>query len=104
MQIALCVISMLFGGLSLLASISQIKNEKTIFPAALMASGALLLIVSVICNINAQRADFILALFGATAICVSAIWNGMKSEQFHIQHHIVRITLSLILAVGFALL
>ena len=104
MQIVLCTISVLFGCLSLLASVSQIKNEKKLFPAALMAVGALVLLVSVICHINGQWFDFVFALFGTAAICAAAIWNGMKSRQFHVQHHVVRIILSLILVIGFAVL
>ena len=81
MQIALCIVSVLFGGLSLLAAVSQIKakSEKKPLAAIIMAVGALI-------------------LFAA------AIMNGIKSGQFHIQHHIVRITLSVILTVGFIFL
>ncbi len=101
MRIILCVMSIFFGGLSLLASISQLKKEKKVFPALLMAFGSLVLLVSVILCINAQWFDFLFALFGTAAICVAAIWNGIKSNQLHIQHHILRITASIILIIGF---
>ncbi len=102
MQIVLCVVSVLFGGLSLLAAVSQIKakSEKKPLPALTMAVGALILFASVICNIAAWRFDYIIAVLGCAAICAAAIMNGIKSGQFHIQHHIIRITLSVILTVG----
>lgn len=106
MQIVLCIVSVLFGGLSLLAAVSQIKakSEKKPLAALIMAVGALILFASVICNIIAWRFDFIVALIGCAVICAAAIMNGIKSGQLHIQHHIIRITLSVILTVGFIFL
>ena len=102
MQIVLCIVSVLFGGLSLLAAVSQIKakSEKKPLAALIMSVGALILFASVICNIAACQFDHIVALIGCAAICAAAIMNGIKSGQFHIQHHIIRITLSVILTVG----
>lgn len=104
MNIVLCIISLLFGGLSLVAAVSQMKNEKKAMPAVLMIVGSLLLISAAICNLAKQQLDYVLALVGCIAICAAAIWNGLKSGNFHIQHHIIRIILSLILLVGFILL
>ncbi len=104
MNIPLCIVSALFGGLSLLASMSQIKREGMAVPSVLMALGSLVLIGAVICNLKAQPLDALLALLGCAAICAAAIWNGKKSQQFHIQHHVIRILLSLLLIAGFILL
>ncbi len=104
MQILLCVLSLLFGGLSLIAAISQMKKEKKPVSAIIMMIGALMLIAAVICNLCALWFDDIIAVFGCAVICAAAIFNGKKSGQFHIQHHIIRIVLSLILIVGFILL
>ena len=104
MRILLCIVSVLFGGLSMIASISQMKTEKKPIPAILMTIGSVMLIAAVICNISTQRYDYIIALFGSTAICSAAIWNGIKGKQLHIQHHVIRIVLSLILIIGFVFL
>lgn len=104
MQVILCIVSVLFGGLSVIAAFSQIKSEKKPFPAIVMAIGSLLLIAAVLCNIIGQRFDCIIALLGCIAICAAAVWNGIKSKQLHIQHHIIRIALSLMLIIGFAVL
>ena len=104
MNVVLCIISIIFGGLSLIASISQIRTEKKSMSAVLMIIGSIMLISAVICNLAKQQFDFLLALIGCAAICAAAIYNGLKSGNFHIQHHIIRITLSLVLIVGFVLL
>ncbi len=104
MKILLCVVSVAFGILSMIASVSQMKNEKKPFSAILMALGSLVLLAAVICSISAQPFDYILALLGCLAMCAAAIWNGIKSKSFHIQHHIIRILLSLLLIIGFAFL
>ena len=69
-----------------------------------MISGSLLLIAAVICNMIGQQFDYIIALLGCTAICAAATMNGRKSKQLHISHHIIRIMLSIILVIGFAVL
>lgn len=104
MRIILWIVSVLFGGLSLVAAASQIKNEKKSPSALMMIIGSLLLIAAVICNITGQPWDFILALLGCAAICAAAIMNGIKSGQLHIPHHVIRITLSVLLMIGFAVL
>lgn len=104
MKIALWVLSVLFGGLSLIASIAQMRTEKKANPAMIMALGAAALIAAVICDVCAQGMDVWLALAGCAAICYAAIWNGLRGGQLHIQHHIIRGLVSLALIVGFALL
>ena len=88
----------------MIAAISQIRVDKKSAPIVLMIIGSVMLISAVICNLMKQQFDFVLALIGCAAICTAAICNGLKSGNFHIKHHIIRITLSLILVVGFALL
>ena len=104
MQVILCIVSVLFGGLSLIAAISQIKSEKKSIPALIMITGSLLLIAVVICNMVGQHFDYIIAFLGCTAVCAAALMNGIKSRQLHIPHHVIRITLSIILIIGFAVL
>ncbi len=96
--------SFLVGYLSLVAAISQIRDDKKSTPAVLMIIGSFMLISAVICNLAKQQFDFVLALIGCAVICIAAICNGLKSWSIHIQHHIIRITVSFILGVGFVLL
>ena len=103
MNIVLCSVSGAFGGLSLFAAVYQLRTEKRSLSAALMIGGSLLLIAAVLLNLAKLQYDFVFALIGCTAICASAIRNGLKGGNFHIQHHIIRIVLSLVLVGGFVL-
>ncbi len=96
--------SVLFGVLSMTAAFSQVKSDQKPISAILMIIGSLLLLAAVICNILEQRADYMIALPGCVAICAAAIWNGKRSGQLHIQHHIIRIVLSIVLIIGFVAL
>lgn len=102
MKIIICIISALFGGLSLAAAVSQLKSEKSP-SAAIMIIGSLLLIFAVILNIIGLKFDFIIAALGCLAICAAAIMNGKKSAQIHISHHIIRGVLSVALVAGHAI-
>ena len=104
MNIVLWIVSIVFGGLSLVAAISQMISDKKSIPAVLMIIGSAMLISAAIFNFTKQQFDYVLALIGCTGICAAAICNGLKSGNFHIQHHVIRITLSLVLIIGFILL
>lgn len=104
MRIILCIVSVLFGALSMTAAFSQVKSDQKPISAILMIIGSLLLLAAVICNILEQRSDYMIALPGCVAICAAAIWNGKRSGQLHIQHHIIRIVLSIVLIIGFVAL
>ena len=106
MPIAIClwIVSVLFGGLSLLAALVQWKSERKALPALLMAAGAVLLLAAVGCNMWGRRLDVLLALVGCAAVCATAVWNGLKSGRFHLSHHILRAAVSAALLTGFALL
>ena len=104
MQMALCIVSVLFGGLHILAAVSQLKSDKKSVPAFIMITGSLLLLGAVISNALRMPLDYIPALLGCVLICAAAIMNGVKSQKLHIQHHIIRAALSIALIVGFILL
>ncbi len=74
----LCIVSIFFGGLSLIAAISQMRGDKKSTPAVLMIIGSVMLISAVICNLAKQQFDFVLALIGCAAICIAAICNGLN--------------------------
>ena len=103
MKIVLCIVSVLFGGLSLVAAVAQLKSEKS-RSAPIMIGGSLLLIVAAVFNLFGLKFDFVVAAVGCLAVCAAAIMNGKNSGQLYISHHIVRAALSVALIVGFAVL
>lgn len=102
--IALYILSIAFAALHCFAAVRRFKADKKAFPGVLMIIGSLILAGAVICGIAKQSFDFIFALFGCGLICFAAVFNGLKSGSFHIQHHIVRIAVSVILITGFIFL
>ena len=104
MNVVLCIVSIIYGALSLIAAISQMRADKKSTPAVVMIIGSVMLISAVICNLAKQPFDHVPALIGCTAICFAAVQNGLKSGNFHVQHHIIRIAISLVLTIGFILL
>lgn len=101
MKIALCILIILFGGLSMLAAITQLKAARNRRSPMVMTVGSALLLLAVLFLLLQWKADWILALAGNILICGSALYNGLTGDNFHLQHHIVRITLSLVLTAGF---
>ncbi len=105
MNIALCIVSGIFGVLSLIAAVSQLKGEKkSVSSEAMMIGGSVLLLAAIALNIAKLDFDFVAAAAGCAGICAAAGYNGLKSGSFHPKHHIIRITLSLVLIAGFIFL
>lgn len=104
MKAALAAVSILFGGLSLLAALSQLRTGKPPGSHIAMAVGGLLLIIASVCLLTGWQGRVLNAALGCALICAAAVWNGKRSGNLHIQHHIIRFALSLVLVAGFILL
>lgn len=102
MRILVDIVSAAFAILSLIAAVSQRKTKET--PHVIMASGAAVLLAAVVINVLNYGFDWIIGLIGAGIICAAAIWNGKRSGNFHIQHHVIRIVLSILIVAGFVFL
>ncbi len=100
MRIVINMIGAVFAVLSMIAALSQLKSKEA--SHMIMACGAVLLIAAVAVNLLGGGFDWVVGLLGVTLICAAAIWNGKRSGNFHIQHHLIRIVLSILLVVGFA--
>lgn len=101
MRIVINMISAVFAVLSLIAALSQLKSKEV--SHMIMACGAVLLIAAVAVNLLGGGYDWVVGLLGAALICAAAIWNGKRSGNFHLQHHVIRIVLSIFIVVGFIL-
>lgn len=97
----ICIISLLFGILSMFAALSQYKNAKKPTPHLVMALGSGILMFAIVAAVSCPVFDWIFALAGCGLICGAAIYNGRTSGNFHPVHHIIRIGLSVFLVAGF---
>lgn len=99
MRYIICGITVLYAGLSMLAAVSQIKTAAQKDTPLMMLGGGLFLVVAMFF----QNSDWILAIIGGTMICIAAFLNGKHSGNFHVSHHIIRLTITLLLVFGFLL-
>lgn len=104
MKIALASVSILFACLSAFAALSRLRAEERCGSHILMLLGAFLLTAAAVCLLLGWQGKVLNAVLGCALICTAAVWNGKKSGNFHIRHHLVRLALSLILIAGFVLL
>lgn len=92
-----------FAFLHLLAgSVALLKGDKTtgnilIFVGGLIALPAIPLLAMV------RGLSFATWIIGATLCCVGAYINGKQNGNFQKSHHVIRITIAVLLTIGLAL-
>jgi len=100
MKVFLGIVITLFAGLHAFAAITHAKNSADKRNDRTMTLGAMIAIISgILCATNVTF-DWVLALAGLGLIIFAALQNGKQKDNFHIQHHIVRIGISIVLVVG----
>lgn len=104
MRYVLYIITALYGVLSFIAAFSQLKKTERKNSYAVMAAGALILIAAIGLHLISIPFNWAAALVGGALICGCAIYNGKKSGNFHIIHHIIRFGISALIIAGFILL
>lgn len=101
MKIVLGIVAIACAGLHAFAAMTQIKNNKNKMNDILMMIGAFVALAGAILCLISNGIDWMLALIGFALIAYAAIQNGRKKQNFHIRHHIVRISIFTILVMGF---
>lgn len=102
METALYICAALFALLHLIAALSQLKT-RPLAPHLLMAAGALGMGAAIFDSVNNGAYDWLLALLACGMICGAALWNGRRSEEFHLSHHVTRIALAALLVLDFVI-
>lgn len=102
LEIAIYICAGLFALLHLIAAGSQLRRGP-LAPHLLMAAGSLGLGAAIFYSMDAGAYDWLLALASCAMICGAAVWNGKRSGEFHLSHHITRIALALLLVIDFVL-
>ncbi len=101
MKTVICIVALIYGVLSVLACLTQIKvKERRPANIVMMSGGIMLAAASVLKWLN-MSVSVVLAILGSVMICAAAIGNGIKNGKVHISHHMVRIAISCILILGF---
>ena len=91
--------------LSMAAAATQLRSSpKRKDTSVLMMCGGLLLVISVVLLLFRWNFDWLAAAVGGAVICLSAFINGKRSEAFHLNHHVIRLIITLLIVVGFILM
>lgn len=101
MKFVLCIAAIIFAGLHGFAAVAQIVNSKNKTNDIFMIIGASAALAGAIFCLLNNSIDWLLALTGFALIAYAAIQNGRKKQNFHIRHHIVRVSIATILTIGF---
>lgn len=101
MKNVLCVITIIYGLLSIIVSFNQLKDDKKRISTFIMLLGGIVLIIASCLKLFELSIAYIIATIGAILICIAALINGKKNENIHMSHHIIRFIISCILITGF---
>lgn len=101
MLIVLLLLVLIYGGLTVLASVVQFKQKKiNLWANLLMLFGSVLIIVSAIFEHTLQSKTIYLLVTGLISIHIAAIDNGYKMYgKINFKHHIIRLIISILIIV-----
>lgn len=99
MNILFGVLTLLFALAHGIAAFVQTRQPNHPASAHLMLAGAAALLWSGIQSLRAISGDFVLGFWGCFMIAAAAILNG-KQKEFHLSHHIVRISISVVIVIA----
>lgn len=107
MRIATGVFALLFGGLHLIAGLTQSRSRDPAVRgfAIAMACGGIALVCAAVVHLTGQLhgwQDAISAATGCLLICAAAYANGRRSGSFHLSHHLIRGGIALLLTIAIA--
>lgn len=66
-----------------------------------MLIGAMVVLAGVVLCLLDCALDWLIALTGFVLIACAALQNGRKSQNVHIEHHVIRMLLFATLSIGF---
>lgn len=104
MNIALCIIAGIVVCLHAYAALIQMRRDQNKINGVLMLIGAIIAMTGIVLSLANNAVDWLIALAGFAFIAYAAIQNGKRNQNFHIQHHIVRIAVFAVLTIGLACL
>lgn len=90
--------------LHLLASLSEFKKGNHTLGNTFLLIGSSLATLSLILYFFLPIISLVLWLIGCGLICYGAYWNGKRKEVLHPAHHLIRMSIVLVLTILLALL
>lgn len=97
----LCIITVLYALLNIIAALVQMIKTKQKDTSAIMLGGGIILLSTAVLHIIYIPYAWIGTVIGGLLICTAAFINGKRGGSFHISHHIIRLIVTLLLIAGF---
>ena len=104
MKYLLYAVTILYALLSILAAGTQFRTADKKDAPILMILGGLLLVLTVVAEMAALFEGWPVVILGGGLICVAAFLNGQRSGNFHPEHHVIRLGLTLLLTISYYML
>lgn len=93
-----------FALLHLLASLSEVKKENHTLGNKFLLIGSSLATLSLILYFFLPIVSLVLWLIVCGLICYGAYWNGKHKGNFHPAHHLIRMSIALVITLLLALI
>ena len=97
-------LALAFVLLHLLASLSEVKKGNHTLGNTFLLIGSSLATLSLTLYFFLPIVTLVLWLIGCGLIGYGAYWNGKRKEVFHPAHHLIRMSIALVLTILLALL
>ena len=101
MKTVICITALICSGLHAFAALTQIQKSEHRVNHLWMLIGAMIVLAGVVLCLLDCALDWLIALTGFILIACAALQNGRKSQNVHIEHHVIRMLLFATLSIGF---
>lgn len=98
------VLALGFSLLHLAAAFAAMKEKNYCRGNMCILAGSCLTSLALAIFYFVPLATILLWIVGASIVCYGAYWNGQQQESQHISHHIIRITIAIVITVLLILL
>jgi len=103
MKYVVFALTLVYALVSLYASLPIWKKPDRRLTAILMTAGGVVLIATAIFCLTGWAMDWLLCIIGTLLLVEAAVLNGARVGRTHPKHHAVRLIITLLLIIGFAI-
>ena len=101
MKTVICIASLICSGLHAFAALTQIQKSGHRANHIWMLIGAMAVLAGIVLCLLDHTLDWLAALAGYILIAYATLQNGRSSQNVHIGHHVIRMSLFIALSIGF---
>lgn len=100
MRYVVSAIAIVYAALSLYAAATQLRKPARRISSPLMLAGGLILLLAGVLELAAWGPAWLVTVIGSLLICQAALINGKANGRTKLEHHAVRILITVFLILG----